>query len=165
MFGPRRLVMFFFFFNDTATTEIYTLSLHDALPICSGGRLLVGQGQKSGVYHVLDARTGEIVWQTILNKASGEGGAGGQEGIQWGTSYDGERIYASTNQGNPGTLFALDPATGHGLWRTPSPPEGCTTGGAAASRPGDCTPSLPAAVSTTPGLVFEGSRDGKMRVY
>src|SRR5256885_12588719 len=27
------LVHFFFFFNDTATTEIYTLSLHDALPI------------------------------------------------------------------------------------------------------------------------------------
>src|SRR3712207_8204652 len=27
----------FFFFNDTATTEIYTLSLHDALPISSGG--------------------------------------------------------------------------------------------------------------------------------
>src|SRR5215467_15912038 len=26
-------VFFFFFFNDTATTEIYTLSLHDALPI------------------------------------------------------------------------------------------------------------------------------------
>src|SRR5256885_3371087 len=25
--------MYFFFFNDTATTEIYTLSLHDALPI------------------------------------------------------------------------------------------------------------------------------------
>ena len=29
------LIFFFcFFFNDTATTEIYTLSLHDALPIC-----------------------------------------------------------------------------------------------------------------------------------
>src|ERR1017187_1020951 len=27
---------FLFFFNDTATTEIYTLSLHDALPICAG---------------------------------------------------------------------------------------------------------------------------------
>src|SRR5438309_7081070 len=26
----------FFFFNDPATTEIYTLSLHDALPICRG---------------------------------------------------------------------------------------------------------------------------------
>src|SRR3712207_9230236 len=29
-----RYSMQFFFFNDTATTEIYTLSLHDALPIC-----------------------------------------------------------------------------------------------------------------------------------
>src|SRR5256885_5673512 len=29
----RPLFSFFFFFNDTATTEIYTLSLHDALPI------------------------------------------------------------------------------------------------------------------------------------
>ena len=28
----------FFFFNDTATTEIYTLSLHDALPIWAGAR-------------------------------------------------------------------------------------------------------------------------------
>src|SRR2546429_7162136 len=28
----------FFFFNDTATTEIYTLSLHDALPICDSSR-------------------------------------------------------------------------------------------------------------------------------
>src|SRR5687768_18217954 len=28
--------VFFFFFNDTATTEIYTLSLHDALPILRG---------------------------------------------------------------------------------------------------------------------------------
>src|SRR5258705_1009938 len=30
---PSSLI--FFFFNDTATTEIYTLSLHDALPICT----------------------------------------------------------------------------------------------------------------------------------
>src|SRR5256886_9934822 len=30
------LCLFFFFFNDTATTEIYTLSLHDALPISVG---------------------------------------------------------------------------------------------------------------------------------
>src|SRR5258708_13702903 len=34
---PCLISSFFFFFNDTATTEIYTLSLHDALPIC--GRL------------------------------------------------------------------------------------------------------------------------------
>src|SRR2546422_7574763 len=36
--GPR--VDCFFFFNDTATTEIYTLSLHDALPISERGPLL-----------------------------------------------------------------------------------------------------------------------------
>src|SRR4030065_2700433 len=31
---PCPLFYFYFFFNDTATTEIYPLSLHDALPIC-----------------------------------------------------------------------------------------------------------------------------------
>src|SRR2546430_6908588 len=38
----------FFFFNDTATTEIYTLSLHDALPISSQG---------GGLYHQDGAAT------------------------------------------------------------------------------------------------------------
>src|SRR2546425_7256460 len=33
MLVSRALLSLFFFFNDTATTEIYTLSLHDALPI------------------------------------------------------------------------------------------------------------------------------------
>src|SRR3712207_8322669 len=37
--------MTFFFFNDTATTEIYTLSLHDALPIC--GRAPSGTGSEA----------------------------------------------------------------------------------------------------------------------
>src|SRR2546429_9823383 len=32
---------FFFFFNDTATTEIYTLSLHDALPISLSRRAII----------------------------------------------------------------------------------------------------------------------------
>src|SRR5689334_23915697 len=37
----------FFFFNDTATTEIYTLSLHDALPICGcTGRRAVPAGER-----------------------------------------------------------------------------------------------------------------------
>src|ERR1041385_9577349 len=35
--STRLFSLFFFFFNDTATTEIYTLSLHDALPICASG--------------------------------------------------------------------------------------------------------------------------------
>src|SRR5215468_8751196 len=36
----------FFFFNDTATTEIYTLSLHDALPICSPRSPVAGCGRR-----------------------------------------------------------------------------------------------------------------------
>src|SRR5260221_12721079 len=38
----------FFFFNDTATTEIYTLSLHDALPICH-----VREGHRHGLAHAV----------------------------------------------------------------------------------------------------------------
>src|SRR2546427_5227408 len=34
---PTPILFIFFFFNDTATTEIYTLSLHDALPISIPG--------------------------------------------------------------------------------------------------------------------------------
>src|SRR2546430_15648023 len=41
-------LFFFFFFNDTATTEIYTLSLHDALPICEERLAPLGV---AGVYH------------------------------------------------------------------------------------------------------------------
>src|SRR3712207_8032750 len=40
-------LLLLFFFNDTATTEIYTLSLHDALPI------LVGHAQDEGLYRRL----------------------------------------------------------------------------------------------------------------
>src|SRR3712207_8761203 len=48
-------VYYFFFFNDTATTEIYTLSLHDALPIFANcatrtpGRLLNSRPTTTGV--------------------------------------------------------------------------------------------------------------------
>src|SRR2546421_1627749 len=37
-----------FFFNDTATTEIYTLSLHDALPICRAGAPTMRRAPRSG---------------------------------------------------------------------------------------------------------------------
>src|SRR5437870_13826169 len=42
----------FFFFNDTATTEIYTLSLHDALPIC----LADPRGEGPRRWHLCGAR-------------------------------------------------------------------------------------------------------------
>src|SRR2546422_5575366 len=38
----------FFFFNDTATTEIYTLSLHDALPISDSARRPIGPDTGAG---------------------------------------------------------------------------------------------------------------------
>src|SRR5258708_35097264 len=41
-------VIFFFFFNDTATTEIYTLSLHDALPIFHLRGLVLAAGPLAG---------------------------------------------------------------------------------------------------------------------
>src|SRR5690348_17585192 len=41
----RILFCIFFFFNDTATTEIYTLSLHDALPISSRPARATGAGR------------------------------------------------------------------------------------------------------------------------
>src|SRR5258707_4261917 len=44
----HRAPYFFFFFNDTATTEIYTLSLHDALPICNFGQSSQTLGQSLG---------------------------------------------------------------------------------------------------------------------
>src|SRR3989440_19875 len=43
----KLLTTLFFFFNDTAPPEIYPLSLHDALPICTG--LRIGEGAKGGV--------------------------------------------------------------------------------------------------------------------
>src|SRR3712207_8326446 len=41
------MLVIYFFFNDTATTEIYTLSLHDALPICVH-RGLPGARERAG---------------------------------------------------------------------------------------------------------------------
>src|SRR5215217_8433022 len=44
LFTKFYCIEFFFFFNDPATTEIYTLSLHDALPICRAtGDVIVRQ--------------------------------------------------------------------------------------------------------------------------
>src|SRR5215216_3731804 len=44
-------ISFFFFFNDTATTEIYTLSLHDALPIYPSGGLDLALGTHETLRH------------------------------------------------------------------------------------------------------------------
>src|SRR3712207_9542489 len=59
------LVILFFFFNDTATTEIYTLSLHDALPISPAGvgRVRRGRGSPGGG-HALERSRGSAALGT-----------------------------------------------------------------------------------------------------
>src|SRR2546425_3847801 len=50
------MISFLFFFNDTATTEIYTLSLHDALPIFERRVLITGATGGVGDFAVQLAR-------------------------------------------------------------------------------------------------------------
>src|SRR3712207_8638522 len=54
-----RVLLLVFFFNDTATTEIYTLSLHDALPISDDRhRHSAGRGDEQGLVLAGDLRVG-----------------------------------------------------------------------------------------------------------
>src|ERR1039457_5200427 len=48
------------FFNDTATTEIYTLSLHDALPICMAGALRRGMPASRNSFIMSDGQNSKI---------------------------------------------------------------------------------------------------------
>lgn len=132
------------------------------------GRTVVGEGQKSGLYHVLDASTGKIVWQDMLSTSSLPAlAAVGLFGIQWGSSYDGKHIYVATNEANPGTMFALSPATGKLVWKTPVPKLTCLRPRVLfrPHSPIGCLPALPSAVSSSPGLVWEGGQDGILRAY
>src|SRR5688572_32122325 len=69
---------FFFFFNDTATTEIYTLSLHDALPILDArrtfGRDRVGVAARPGT--VVETRVGQA--QRVTARGIGVGIVGAE---------------------------------------------------------------------------------------
>jgi polyvinyl alcohol dehydrogenase (cytochrome) len=139
----------------------------------NGRRALIA-GQKSGVVHAVDPdRGGEILWQTRVGKGSALGG------VQWGSAFDGQRVYVALSDVIPetagtaaappsppgqlpaanaagGGLFALDPASGQIVWTTPHP--GC------GDRPG-CSPAQSAAVTAVPGIVFSGGIDGHLRAY
>ena len=96
-------------------------------------RTVVGVGEKSGVYIVLDAKTGKFIWNTLV------GPGGDMGGMEWGTAYDGKRIYVSianqhhisyrmTEDGKltnisstGGSWAALDPDTGKIIWRRADP--------------------------------------------
>ena len=125
------------------------------------GRTVLGIGEKSGVYRAFDAATGALLWSRTVSPAGSA--PGGDAGIMWGTSYDGRSLYVATWFANPGTLYALDPATGAIRWQTPSPASGCATGGAAGQQ--GCALAFTPAVTSSPGLVFEGNGDGKMYAF
>jgi polyvinyl alcohol dehydrogenase (cytochrome) len=91
-------------------------------------RDIVGSGQKSGSYWALDRETGEIIWHRVVGPGSRLGG------IEWGTAYDGRRIYApianiegTAYTGPDGTALragswaGIDPATGTVDWQTGDP--------------------------------------------
>src|SRR5438132_13654489 len=70
------LLSSFFFFNDPATTEIYTLSLHDALPICrpkavplTHGNVMASVRNIAAHYHLSPADTGLDRKSTRLNSS------------------------------------------------------------------------------------------------
>src|SRR3712207_8296289 len=62
----------FFFFNDTATTEIYTLSLHDALPICQGGVLAAADRQQRLAPTAAVRQRGDVVGRLQVEGRSEE---------------------------------------------------------------------------------------------
>ncbi len=96
-------------------------------------RDVVGLGGKSGVYILLDAKTGAFIWSSLI------GPGGDQGGMEWGTATDGHRIYVSiTNHHHisykltangaltgtavtGGSWAALDSITGQILWQTADP--------------------------------------------
>jgi len=89
-----------------------------------GGKIadVVGAGEKSGDFSLVNRDTGVLQWKTHV----GPGGLTG--GLQWGSATDGKRIYVA--ESNSATLnvrgywSALDASTGAELWRTYDPGTG-----------------------------------------
>ncbi|MGH2955000.1 MAG: PQQ-binding-like beta-propeller repeat protein [Solirubrobacterales bacterium] len=75
------------------------------------GRELVGAGQKSGVYHVFDAKTMEPVWNATVGPPGYFGGIVGS------TAYDGDAIYGPITI--PGYLWSIDADGGSLRWVAP----------------------------------------------
>jgi len=121
-------------------------------------RELLGAGQKSGVFWAVDPDDGEVVWSTEV----GPGGSLG--GMEWGSAYDGRRIYTAVANSagkswqlpsgettRAGFWAALDPATGKILWQTRGAPA--------------VTSSSRGAVSVAGGVVFGGTMSRAGTLY
>ena len=115
------------------------------------GKQLIGAGQKSGWFYALDPKDGSLVWKTEV----GPGGKLG--GIEFGGATDGERVYvgisAIPNIKDPGSISALDGATGKILWQTVNPDRGAVFGPVTVTGTGDNR------------LVFAGTNRNFIRAY
>jgi polyvinyl alcohol dehydrogenase (cytochrome) len=113
-------------------------------------RDLLAAGQKSGIFWAVDPDDGSVVWRAEV----GPGGSLG--GMEWGSAYDGKRIYAAVansgartwtmptgDQVQSGLWSALDPATGTILWQTAGTPA--------------VTTANQGAVSTANGIMYAGT--------
>ncbi len=121
----------------------------------ANGKLMVGAGQKSGIYFTLDAKTGQVLWVNQRGPGSSLGG------IEWGPATDGKRIYVAqenfygipdSNGSTRGSWSALDPATGSTLWQVYDDTNNAFGGGNALGP-----------VSVANGVVYAPSMSGKVR--
>ncbi|MCA1726625.1 MAG: PQQ-binding-like beta-propeller repeat protein, partial [Actinobacteria bacterium] len=76
------------------------------------GRLLVGEGQKSGIYHVVDARTMDRVWTSLVGPPSQVGGIVGS------TAIDGQNVYGPITVG--GYVWSIGREAGTPRWVAPT---------------------------------------------
>lgn len=122
-----------------------------------GGRDRIVIGQKSGIGWAFDPDSrGAVVWQYRAGRGSALGG------MEFGSAVDGERAYfgvADGNQATAGELHAVRLDTGERAWVAMPKPPLC------GERMRGCTPSLLAAITVIPGVVFAGSQDGGIRGY
>jgi len=124
-----------------------------------GGRTILVAGQKSGLVYGLDPDAGgKLLWQTRAGHGSALGG------VEWGMAADDEYVYvansdAGVREGALPGLTALRIADGAQRWSTPTPIASCSWGAE------QCRRGQPAAVTLTPGVVFAGALDGRMRAY
>jgi polyvinyl alcohol dehydrogenase (cytochrome) len=149
----------------------------------ANGKDVLLAGQKSGTVYGMDPDTGRTLWTTKV------GGGSALGGIEWGMAADGKRLYVANADtinlvdenlrplgksplavkqppATPG-LYALDPATGKVLWKTPAPVAPCLyAGDRSRDRTGGaCIRAQSAAPSVMPGAVFSGTMDGWFRAY
>ena len=113
------------------------------------GRDVVGVGQKNGLYHVLDRKSGKTVWETQLTGGSPLGGIMVTAAVDHGVIFVNSNkwrvfgIFSGTNSPlDTSSTFALDARDGHIRWETPMP-----------------APMF-SALTVANGVVYQGTIDG-----